>query len=95
MKGVRSLDACFLLLFSQGLFLTDLHVQVLLGSLFPNRQQNEAPTQLNLEKLPSARSRTSDSVSGFSCHSVHKANPPVEHFAHLSLLSFQIAVGSF
>lgn len=95
MKGVRSLDAYFLLLFSWGLFLADLHVQVLLGPLFPNRQQNEAPTQLNLEKLPSARSHTSDSISVFSCQSVHKANPPLEHFAHLSLLSFQIAVGSF
>lgn len=95
MKGVRSLDACFLLLFSQRLFLADLHVQALLGLLFCNSQQNEAPTQLNLEKLPSARSHASDGVNVFSCQSAHKANPPLEHFAHLSLLSFQIAVGSF
>lgn len=51
--------------------------------------------QLNLETLPPARSHTSDSISVFSCQSPHKANPPLERFAHLSLLPFQIAVGSF
>lgn len=75
MRGVRALDACFLLLFL-GVCFCGFGVQAPLGPSVLNRQQKEALRQLNLETPPSARSHTSGSISVSAVSQVTKQIPP-------------------